>query len=63
MNSKQDQTINNGEYAHPAALVSADWVAEHLNDPKIRIIESNEDVLLYDTGQWGNIVRTPVEKP
>jgi thiosulfate/3-mercaptopyruvate sulfurtransferase len=38
------------EYAHPESLVSADWVADHLNDPNVRIIESNEDVLLYDTG-------------
>ena len=38
------------EYAHPEALVSAEWVSEHLNDPDVRIIESNEDVLLYDTG-------------
>jgi thiosulfate/3-mercaptopyruvate sulfurtransferase len=38
------------QYAHPEALVSADWVAEHLADPKVRIVESNEDVLLYDTG-------------
>ena len=49
MNTKQGQTIY-GDYAHPETLVSADWVAEHLNDPKVRIIESNEDVLLYDTG-------------
>jgi len=31
-------------------LVSTDWVAEHLDDPKVRILEVNEDVLLYDTG-------------
>ncbi len=37
-------------YAHPEALVSTDWVAEHLADPSIRIVESNEDVLLYSTG-------------
>ena len=37
-------------YANPDALVSTDWVAEHLQDPGIRIIESDEDVLLYDTG-------------
>jgi thiosulfate/3-mercaptopyruvate sulfurtransferase len=42
--------MSSTEYAHPEALVSTDWVAEHLNDPKVRIIESNEDVLLYDTG-------------
>jgi thiosulfate/3-mercaptopyruvate sulfurtransferase len=38
------------EYANPDALVSTDWVAQHLNDPNARIVESNEDVLLYDTG-------------
>ena len=35
-------------YTHPEVLVTADWVQEHLNDPKIRIVESDEDVLLYD---------------
>jgi thiosulfate/3-mercaptopyruvate sulfurtransferase len=38
------------EYAHPEVLVSTDWVAKHGNDEGNRIIESNEDVLLYDTG-------------
>jgi thiosulfate/3-mercaptopyruvate sulfurtransferase len=42
--------MSSTEYAHPESLVSTDWVAGHLNDPKVRIIESNEDVLLYDTG-------------
>ena len=37
-------------YARPEALVSTQWVADHLNDPAIRIVESNEDVLLYNTG-------------
>ncbi|CAF0703919.1 sulfurtransferase [Candidatus Methylacidithermus pantelleriae] len=37
-------------YAHPEALVETSWLAEHLHDPDIRVIESNEDVLLYDTG-------------
>jgi thiosulfate/3-mercaptopyruvate sulfurtransferase len=37
-------------YVHPEALVSTEWVAEHLNDPSIRIIESNEDPLLYAAG-------------
>ena len=31
-------------------LVSTEWVAAHLNDGSIRLLESNEDVLLYDTG-------------
>ena len=37
-------------YAHPEVLVSTDWVAEHLDDPNVRIVESDEDVLLYDVG-------------
>src|SRR6476469_3096560 len=37
-------------YAHPDVLVSTDWVAAHLKDPKVRIIESNEDPLLYPSG-------------
>src|SRR5690606_34122800 len=37
-------------YAHPEALVSTAWLAQHLQDPGIRIVESNEDLLLYDTG-------------
>ena len=37
-------------YVHPEALVSTDWVADHLNDPNIRIVESNEDTLLYSSG-------------
>jgi thiosulfate/3-mercaptopyruvate sulfurtransferase len=37
-------------YTHPEVLVSTDWVAEHLNDPQVRIVESDEDVLLYEIG-------------
>ncbi len=37
-------------YAHPERLVSTDWLAEHLNDPAVVIVESDEDVLLYHTG-------------
>jgi len=38
------------EYAHPDYLVETDWVAQHLDDPAVRLIESNEDYLLYETG-------------
>ncbi|ARA91904.1 sulfurtransferase [Rhodothermaceae bacterium RA] len=45
-------------YAHPDVLVSTDWVAEHLNDTDtIRIVESDEDVLLYETGHIPNAVK------
>ena len=37
-------------YANPEALVSTEWVAAHLNDADIRIVESNEDTLLYASG-------------
>ncbi|MHB1862785.1 MAG: sulfurtransferase [Gemmatimonadaceae bacterium] len=37
-------------YVHPEALVSTAWLAEHLGDPALRVIESDEDVLLYDSG-------------
>src|SRR4029078_4059580 len=33
---------------------STAWLAAHLNDPSIRIIESDEDVLLYDMGHIPN---------
>ena len=38
------------EYVHPEVLVSTDWVSQHTSDPKIKIVESDEDVLLYEVG-------------
>ena len=37
-------------YAQPEVLVDTQWVAEHGNDPGIRIVESNEDPLVYPSG-------------
>jgi thiosulfate/3-mercaptopyruvate sulfurtransferase len=45
------------QYAHPDKLVSTTWVAEHLDDPAVVVIESNEDVLLYDTGHIPGAVK------
>lgn len=42
--------MTNKGFAQPEVLVSTDWVAEHRLDPKVRLVESNEDVLLYSTG-------------
>ncbi len=42
--------IENRGYVKPEVLVSTEWVAEHLSDPNVRIIESNEDPLLYPSG-------------
>ena len=41
-------------YAHPERLVTTQWLAEHLSDPELRILESDEDVLLYDMGHIPN---------
>ena len=38
------------DYARPDVLVSTDWVLEHHRDANLRILEVDEDVLLYDTG-------------
>lgn len=45
------------EYAHPEVLVETEWVAEHLQDSKLRIVESDEDVLLYDIGHIPGAVK------
>ncbi|ABQ89133.1 sulfurtransferase [Roseiflexus sp. RS-1] len=44
-------------YAHPEALVDTAWVADHLNDPKVRIVECDEDILLYDQGHIPGAVK------
>jgi thiosulfate/3-mercaptopyruvate sulfurtransferase len=58
------------EYAHPEYLVETGWLAEHLNDPGIRIVESDEDALLYETGHipgavkvdWFTTLQDPVRR-
>ncbi len=43
-------SITDKGYAHPEALVSTEWLAAHLTDPDVRVIESNEDPLVYPSG-------------
>jgi thiosulfate/3-mercaptopyruvate sulfurtransferase len=50
------------EYAHPEVLVSTQWVADRLNDPSLRIVESNEDILLYDLGHIPGAVQIDWQK-
>ena len=52
-----DLSFKDSGYANPDVLVSTDWVAEHLNDPQVRIVESDEDVLLYDMGHIPGAVK------
>ena len=45
------------EYAHPEMLVTTEWVAGHLGDPAVAVAESDEDVLLYETGHIPGAVK------
>jgi thiosulfate/3-mercaptopyruvate sulfurtransferase len=62
--------IESRGYVRPEVLVSTQWVADHLNDPGIRIVESNEDPLLYATGHvpgavevdWTRDLNDPVRR-
>jgi len=44
-------------YAHADVLVSTEWVAGHFDDPAVRLVESDEDVLLYDIGHIPGAVK------
>jgi thiosulfate/3-mercaptopyruvate sulfurtransferase len=54
--------IKKQKYAHPDVLVTTEWVLEHLNSPGVRIIESNEDQLLYPSGHIPNAVQVDWSK-
>jgi thiosulfate/3-mercaptopyruvate sulfurtransferase len=57
-------------YARPEFLVTTEWVAQHLNDPKVRVVESNEDPLVYPSGHvpgaveidWQRDLNDPVRR-
>ena len=38
------------DYVHPERLVSTEWLSAHLGTNGLKIIESDEDVLLFDIG-------------
>ena len=44
-------------YAHPERLVSTEWLADHLGDEGLVVVESDEDVLLYETGHIPGAVK------
>ncbi|MEO6116422.1 MAG: sulfurtransferase [Pseudolysinimonas sp.] len=44
-------------FAHPERLVSTEWLAEHLGQPGLVVVESDEDVLLYETGHIEGAVK------
>src|SRR5213596_4387727 len=57
-------------YAHPEALVSTEWVAQHLNDAGLRLIEVDVDTTAYDSGHirgavgwnWQSQLNDPVRR-
>ncbi|MDQ1579496.1 MAG: thiosulfate/3-mercaptopyruvate sulfurtransferase [Microbacteriaceae bacterium] len=57
-------------YAHPERLVSAEWLLEHRGEPGLVVVESDEDVLLYETGHipgavkidWHTDLNDPVQR-
>jgi len=57
MAAPQTAAIEDRGYARPDALVTTQWVADHLNDSTIRIVESNEDILLYEQGHIPNAIQ------
>jgi thiosulfate/3-mercaptopyruvate sulfurtransferase len=52
-----DPTAALQDYAHPERLVTGDWLSQHLGTPGLVIVESNEDVLLYDVGHIPGAVK------
>jgi thiosulfate/3-mercaptopyruvate sulfurtransferase len=48
--STDDRQTEFDQYAKPGVLVSTQWVADHFDDPGVRILESDEDLLLYELG-------------
>ncbi|HEX3622737.1 MAG TPA: sulfurtransferase [Acidimicrobiales bacterium] len=52
-----DNSPELAQYSKPELLVTTAWLAEHLHDPGLVVIESDEDVLLYDTGHIPGAVK------
>jgi thiosulfate/3-mercaptopyruvate sulfurtransferase len=70
MTVEVDSSAKFTEYAHPERLVSTDWLQAHLGTPGLVVVESDEDVLLYETGHipgsvkidWHTDLNDPVER-
>ncbi|MCU1414638.1 MAG: sulfurtransferase [Microbacteriaceae bacterium] len=65
-----DSSAHFADYAHPERLVSTGWLKAHLGEPGLVVVESDEDVLLYETGHipgsvkidWHTDLNDPVER-
>jgi thiosulfate/3-mercaptopyruvate sulfurtransferase len=52
-----DSSPKFAEYAHPEVLVSTEWLAQNKDVPNLVVVESDEDVLLYETGHIAGAVK------
>ncbi|HUG49627.1 MAG TPA: sulfurtransferase [Terrimesophilobacter sp.] len=65
-----DPSTKFADFAHPERLVTADWLEKHLGTDGLVVVESDEDVLLYETGHipgavkidWHTDLNDPVER-
>jgi thiosulfate/3-mercaptopyruvate sulfurtransferase len=57
MSVEFDPAAKLAEYAHPERLVTTEWLAERLGQPGLVVVESDEDVLLYETGHIPGAVK------
>lgn len=52
-----DDSVKFQKYAHPEVLVSTEWLAQNLGAEGLVVVESDEDVLLYETGHIPGAVK------
>ncbi|CAN5187048.1 sulfurtransferase [soil metagenome] len=65
-----DSSAKFSEFAHPERLVSTEWLKAELGTPGLVVVESDEDVLLYETGHipgavkidWHTDLNDPVQR-
>jgi thiosulfate/3-mercaptopyruvate sulfurtransferase len=57
MSIEFDTATRFADYAHPERLVSTQWLADRLGTPGLVVVESDEDVLLYETGHIEGAVK------
>lgn len=57
MSIEFDQDAKIAHYAHPEMLVSTNWLAANLGRDGLVVVESDEDVLLYQTGHIPGAVK------
>ncbi|MCU1409038.1 MAG: thiosulfate sulfurtransferase [Microbacteriaceae bacterium] len=70
MSVELDSAPKFAAYAHPERLVSTDWLQQHLGTPGLVVVESDEDVLVYETGHipravkidWHTDLNDPLER-